>query len=76
MIRTTLPAETDPERDTWLGVEPDVYLDARRASWGVHEAAGLVRYMRPSGERRGRLRVAPAAAEIIAVLAPLAAERA
>jgi hypothetical protein len=68
MIETTVAPGNDSALDTWLGVEPDVYLDARRPEWRVYDVAGLVRFIRRGGERCGRCCVAPAATEIIEAL--------
>ena len=68
MITTTVAHDNDSALDTWLSVEPDVYLDARRPGWRAYEGARLVRFVRRAGERRGRLRVAPSATGIIEVL--------
>jgi hypothetical protein len=69
MTETTLACGNDPAVNAWPGIDPDVYLDARRPGWRIHEAAGLIRFVRHSGERRGRLRVAPSATEIMEALA-------
>ncbi len=53
---------------TWPSVESDRYLDARQPDWAAHERAGRVRYARLLGERRGRLYIDPAAAEVLDAL--------
>ena len=63
------PIPADLTLSTWLQIEADVYLDARRPGWAAHERAGLVRYARPGGERHACVFVAPEAVDIIQALA-------
>jgi hypothetical protein len=69
MIDTRVSPGNDVALDTWLGIEPDVYLDARSPDWAVWDVTGLVRYSRRTGDRRERIWIAPTATEIIAALA-------
>ena len=51
-----------------LTVEPDRYLDCRRAEWGAHEAAGQIRYEREVGERRASVVVDETCVDVLEVL--------
>ena len=54
----------------WPNLEPDAYLDARRADWVGHERAGRVRYLRLCGQRTARIFIDPDATAIVTAIDP------
>ena len=59
---------TTAEAPTQLNIEPDRYLDLRRAEWSVHEVAGQIRYAREVGQRRATVVVDEGCLDVLEVL--------